>query len=448
MGTAEPDRTHVDRSRSGAVLHAFVRELFPVCRSITGDGLRATYAAIGRRIPLELLEIPSGTRAFDWEIPQEWAIRDAYVTNASGERVIDFRRHSLHVVGYSTPVDATMSLAELRPHLHTLPEHPDWIPYRTSYYRPDWGFCLRQRELDAMPPGDYRVRIDSELFPGSLTLAECFVPGTTSDEVLIYTHACHPSLANDNLSALAVATELASRLLSRDVPGRHGYRFVFGPATIGSVAWLARNEQRLANVKHGLVLANLGDRGPLTFKRSRRGSAPIDGIAEHVLRWRGGRCEDFSPYGYDERQFCSPGFDLPLGRLTRTPNGAYPEYHTSADDLEFVAAESLADSLDALEEIVDIVERNAVWRNLNPKCEPRLGPRGLFRLTGGRSPDAFEHAVLWTLNQSDGTRDLLAIANRAGMRFAEIDAAARALHAVGLLAAAEPAAPIHATVNT
>ncbi|MDE2250803.1 MAG: DUF4910 domain-containing protein [Gammaproteobacteria bacterium] len=411
----------------GRDAYALVEELYPICRSITGNGLRATLDVLQRRIPLSRIEIASGTQVFDWVIPPEWNIREAWIDDAGGRRVVDFRDHNLHVVNYSAPVRARLPLAGLRPHLHTLPAHPDWIPYRTSYYRESWGFCLSQRQLDALREGEYEVCIDSTLAPGSLTLAECVIPGAVSDEVLLYAHDCHPSLCNDNLSALAVATLLAQR--RAQAPARHyTWRFVFAPATIGAIAWLHRNEARVGAIRHGLVLASLGDRGALTYKRSRRGNADIDRVGEHVIaRAHAGSCEDFSPYGYDERQFCSPGFDLPVGRLTRTPNGRYAEYHSSADNLAFVTPAALADSLRACEQILALLDTNARYLNLAPKCEPRLGPRGLYDLAGGQAPGEFGHALLWVLNQSDGGQDLLAIAQKARLDYGLVARAAAAL---------------------
>ncbi len=417
---------------SGAALHAFAQELYPICRSITGAGARQTLAAVSRVIPLELTEVPTGTQAFDWEVPREWNIRDAWIKNAAGERVVDFRQHNLHVMSYSTPVRARMPLSELRQHLYSLPEHPQWIPYRTSYYRDAWGFCLTHEALEALPDGEYEVCIDSTLEPGSLSLGQAVLPGESSDEILIWTHVCHPSLANDNLSAIAVAAFLARALASR--PRALTYRFVFAPTTIGAITWLALNESSTGRIRHGLVLASLGDRGQHVYKRSRRGNADVDRVVEYLLEQEAGSgIEDFSPYGYDERQFCSPGFDLPVGRLTRTPNGRYPEYHSSADNLAFITAESLAASLRMCERICTVLEGNRSYRNLAPKCEPRLGPRGLYRNATGRNPSEFEHALLWVLNQSDGKQDLLSIARRSRIDFAVISTAATALRDAGLL---------------
>ena len=386
-------------------------------------------------LPLEVHEVPSGTPALDWIVPPEWNIRDAYVLDAAGNRVIDFRRHNLHVVSYSVPVHERVSLEELREHLFTLPDQPDRIPYRTSYYTPSWGFCLSQHELERLEEGEYEVVIDSSLEPGSLTYGECLIPGASDEEVLLSCHVCHPSLANDNLSGIALMTALGNAL--RTAPRRYSYRLLFIPGTIGSIVWLSRNEESLGHIRHGLVVSGVGDPGAFTYKRSRRGDAEIDRVAAHVL---GHRAPDstiiaFSPYGYDERQFCSPGFNLPVGRLGRTPHGEYPEYHTSGDDLSFVRPERLSDALDAVLEVVATLEGNARYRNTSPKGEPQLGRRGLYRAIGGDvDRKAVEMGLLWVLNLSDGDHDLLAIAERSGLPFAAIRAAADALIEHDLLA--------------
>lgn len=426
----------------GERAYAFARELFPICRSITGEGVRRTLALVGARIPLQQYEVPSGTAVFDWQVPPEWNIRDAYVKDSRGRRVIDFQQSNLHVVSYSTPVHESMSLTQLRAHLHSIPEHPDWIPYRTSYYKPYWGFCLRHRDLQSLPEDRYEVCIDSTLAPGHLSYAECYLPGASSQEVLIFTHICHPSLANDNASGIAIATELAAALA--DQPRRLSYRFVFAPGTIGAITWLARNESGVGRIAHGLVLGLLGDPGPITYKKSARGNALVDRAAVHALQSIGAasRIEPFSPYGYDERQFCSPGFNLPVGRLTRSPNEAYAEYHSSADDLTLIAGEYLAESLHACAHVLDTLDGDGMYINVNPKCEPQLGKRGLYRPTGGKGPGQFEYALLWVLNQSNGERTLLDIAERARLPFAVIRSAADALLGAGLLT---PTPEAHAT---
>ena len=422
---------------AGVEMHDLITRLFPICRSITGNGVRETFAILREVLPLELVEVPSGTPAFDWEVPREWNIRDAFVVDAGGRRVIDFRRSNLSVVGYSLPVRASMSLGELRPHLHTSPEQPSAIPYRTSYFAESWGLCLPDEELAALGDGEYEVCIDSTLEAGHLTYAELVLEGETADEVLVSTHVCHPSLANDNLSGIAVATFLAKELASR--PRRLTYRFVFVPGLIGSIVWLSRNEETVQRVRHGLVLACAGDAGRSTYKRSRRGDAVIDRAVAHVLRHSGQDYElrDFTPFGYDERQYNSPGFDLPVGLFMRTPHGEYPEYHTSADDLGVVRPEALVDSLAKLLSVVDVLEGERRYLNLNPKCEPQLGKRGLYRQVGGGKPDVgLERACLWVLNLSDGRHSLLDVAERADLPFALVREAADALLECGLLAEA------------
>jgi len=423
---------YIAPAESGEQMHSLVRELFPICRSITGDGFRETLHRLGQIAPIALTEIPTGTVAFDWTVPKEWNIRDAWIKDASGQRVVDFRNSNLHVVSYSTPVRARMSLAELKPHLHSRPDQPDVIPYRTSYYSESWGFCLSHRALEALPDGEYDVCIDSTLSAGHLTYGECVLPGVSSDEILISIHSCHPSLANDNLSGMAVGSYLARHLA--DQPRRHTFRILFIPGTIGSITWLAQHESEARRIRHGLVLSCLGDRGKSTYKRSRRGNAMVDRASAHVLRLAGEHSLlDFTPYGYDERQYCSPGFDLPVGCLTRTRNGEYPEYHTSNDNVDFLSAESLEDSLSKVLKIVEVLEHDRTYVSLNPKCEPQLGRRGLYRNTGGSSPAGFEMALLWVLNLSDGRHSLLDIAERANMPFSTIKSAADALRDASLL---------------
>jgi aminopeptidase-like protein len=424
----------IDARKEGAESYAIVSSLYPICRSITGDGVRQSLRLLQATIPLELHEVPSGTQVFDWTVPKEWNITNAYIKNTKGGLVVDFRQNNLHVLNYSIPVHRTMSLAELRPHLFSLPETPDWIPYRTSYYRETWGFCLSHRQLEQMEQVEYEVCIDSTLEPGHLTYGEYRIQGYTDDEVLISSHACHPSLCNDNLSGMATAARLAHLLA--DIPLRFSYRFLWIPGTIGSITWLARNESILPRVRHGLVLSCLGDQGAFTYKRSRRGDAEIDRAVEHVLQRSGREFQilDFTPYGYDERQYCSPGINLPVGCFMRTPNGRYPQYHTSADDLNLVAPWSLGESLHQLLRVIQVLEGNIRYLNLNPKCEPQLGRRGLYRQMGGiKDAAAREMAMLWVLNLSDGENDLLAIAQRSGIAFDQISQAAEALLEAGLL---------------
>ena len=427
---------HVDQApqETGDAMQAFVGRLYPICRSITGNGVRETLDMIKEHIPLVITEVRSGTKVFDWTVPLEWNISDAYIKNKKGERVVDFRENNLHVVGYSTPVRGHMSLAELKPHLFTLPDHPDWIPYRTSYYKDNWGFCLTHNQYSQLTEETYEVVIESSLSDGHLSYAECYLEGKTTDEVLISCHVCHPSLCNDNLSGIAVATFLAKELSRWD---RHlSYRFLFIPATIGAIAWLALNERQTDRIKHGLVITGVGDEGRITYKKSRRGDSDIDRVFQHVLKHSGSdfRVIDFFPYGYDERQYCSPGFDLPVGCFMRTPHGEYPEYHSSADNLDFVKAGTLADSFTKCKSVFEVLENNLAYLNQSSKCEPQLGRRGLYRAVAGQQEkQSRELTLLWALNGSDGKNTLLDIADRAGIPFSQIYAAAMELVEVGLL---------------
>jgi aminopeptidase-like protein len=431
-------RELLDRLEPGALgeeMHAAVRELYPLCRSITGEGLRRSLRILQGIAPLTLHEVPSGTPVFDWVVPREWTLRAARLRGPGGRVIVDADRLSLHVVGYSVPFSGTVTLEELQPHLHSLPEQPSLVPFRTSYYKEDWGFCLSHAQRSRLRPGRYQVHIDATLEEGSLTFGEVVVPGATTDEVLVSAHCCHPSLANDNLSGMVLAATLA-RLLQGQVL-RYTYRFLFAPVTIGAITWLALNEEGARRIAHGLVVACVGDPGRLTYKRSRRGDAEIDRAAAHVLAHSGADHEvrDFVPYGYDERQFCSPGFDLPVGSLTRTPHGEYPEYHTSADNPGFVRPDRLVDSLRRALEVFEVLEGNRTYVNLSPRCEPQLGKRGLYGPVGGRSHTGpGQMALLWVLSLCDGTRSLLDVAERSRLPFREVRGAAQALEEAGLLA--------------
>lgn len=424
----------LDMDAAGDRMHALAADLFPICRSITGQGVRTSLARLAQEISLKVLEIPSGASVYDWTVPEEWNVRQAWIKDSQGREILNFKNHNLHLVGYSTPIHETLSLAALDSHLFSLPNQPDLIPYRTSYYKKTWGFCLTHTQRMSLLEDDYEVYIDSAFSQGSLTYGEFFIPGETEDEVLISCHTCHPSLANDNLSGMVVGVELAKYLARH--PQRLSYRFLFAPATVGSIAWLATNHASFSKVKHGLVLTCVGDAAPITYKKSRLGDLPIDRAMQHVLGTSGSEFSvvDFHPYGYDERQFCSPGINLPVGCLMRSVHGTFPEYHTSADNLDFIRPAHLADSLNKTIEAFDVLEKNATFNNLKPMCEPRLGKYGLYGGGGGqRVGDFDELALLWVLNQSDGSNDLLSIAERSGMKFSKIQGAADALEKAGLL---------------
>lgn len=407
-----------------------MRELLPLPRSLTGDGVRETLGVIARTLPLEVIETPSGTRVFDWEVPEEWNVRDAWIEAPDGTRLADFKESTLHVLGYSAPIDSIVDLEELRKHVHVHETDAELVPYRTSYWERRWGFCLSSRTLEAMTPGSYHVMIDATLAPGSLTSGELTIRGSSDDEFLLSTYVCHPALANDNLSGVALLWALARALSVQDL--KFSYRLLWSPGTLGPLCWLARNLDRLDLVRHGLALSCVGDSGPLRYKRSRRGDTEIDRAAALVL---GSRAEsivtDWVPTGGDERQFCSPGFDLPLGAFSRTPHGHFAEYHSSADDLTLMTAEAIGESFRSVLEIIDVIETNARYENSSPYGEPQLGRRGLY--PGVPDGTNIETALLWVLSLSDGEHDLIAIAERSGLRYEVVRRAAVALMDQGLL---------------
>jgi aminopeptidase-like protein len=420
----------------GEEIFGFAREIYPTCRSITGNGVRRTLGEIRSHIPLQLHEVPTGTQVFDWTIPQEWNIRDAYIKDENGNKIVDFSECNLHVMSYSVPVRKRLSLSDLKKHIHTLPEQPDLVPYRTSYYAQDWAFCMSHRKFEVLKDETYEVVIESSLEEGHLTYGEYVHRGSTDEEILLSAHVCHPSLANDNCSGVALLTILAKRM--GGLKTTYSYRFLFAPGTIGAIAWLAANEERSDRIKHGLVVAMVGDGGGPTYKKSRRGNAIIDRAMAHVLRTSGltPTIQEFSPYGYDERQYCSPGFNLPVGLFQRSGYGTVPQYHTSADNLEFISPDHLAESYRTIVMTLNAIEYDSVYLNTLPKCEPQLGKRGLYRATGGNKDVAAENmAMLWVLNLSDGANSLLDIAERSGLPFALIHTTADQLRSKGILSA-------------
>lgn len=415
-------------------MQALASRLYPICRSITGDGVRETLAILSERIPLEVVEVPSGREIFDWVVPKEWNLRQAWIADSSGRRIVDAADHNLHLLNYSVPFRGQLSLRDLDEHLYSLPEQPDLIPYRTSYYSERWGFCLSHRQRLSLEEDTYQVVVDTTLEPGHLTYGELYLPGETEREFLLSCHVCHPSLANDNLSGIAVCAFLAE-ILSR-VEKTWSYRFLFVPGTIGAITWLANNPEAAERVDAGLVAANLGDGGAFHYKRSWHGDAIVDRVVRQALGDLGVELEieDFVPYGYDERQYASPAFRLPVGSLTRTPYGRYPEYHTSADNLDFLRPESLGGSLAAYLAVAAEIDGACRYRSTNPACEPQLGKRGLYATLGGESEGKQRQlTLLWVLNLADGDHSLRDIAERSKLPLAEIEAAADMLLEAGLL---------------
>ena len=453
MDYSEFQKLKKEMSRIGTEMHDVIVKLYPICRSITGDGVRKTLDIISEQIPLEKHEITTGTEVFDWTVPKEWNIKDAYVKKSNGEKIIDFQKSNLHVLNYSIPVHKTVSLNELKDHLFTLPDQPTLIPYRTSYYYKNWGFCITHKQFLQLEEDEYEVVIDSTLEDGSLSYGEYFIKGQYEDEVLLSCYTCHPSMCNDNLSGVVLLTFLAKHL--KNLSLQYSYRFLFIPETIGAIAWLSRNEQNVTKIKHGLVATCVGDSGILTYKKSRQGNAEIDQTVIDVLKNSGDdyKIMDYEPTGSDERQFCSPGFNLPVGSLLRTGATYITEYHTSADNTEFVKAKYLADSFSKYfkvilkleenfgkfysknieEELPEIDSKNdQVFLNLSPKCEPKLDKTGIYRKIGGEKyNDAL--TILWVLNYSDGKHSLRHIALRSGIDFKQIKQAAKLLHEKKLL---------------
>lgn len=420
----------LDRPGIGEAIYKLASEIYPICRSITGEGVRETLRVLSQHAPIIQHEVATGTPVLDWTVPKEWVIRDAWIKNAAGERVVDFQTHNLHVLNYSTPIRATLPLSELKKNIFTLPEQPDLIPYRTSYYNEQWGFCMGQNALDALPDGDYEVCVDSELKDGSLTYGEIVHRGASNEEVLFSVHTCHPSLANDNCSGMALLALLAGAMAG--VKTRYTYRFLFAPGTIGAVTWLARNGEAAKRIKHGLVMSCVGDRGGFTYKRTRRGNARIDRVMTRALN--DAKIIDFFPYGYDERQYASPGFDLDVGLFQRTQFATFPEYHTSGDNLDFITPDALAGSYRAVIRAIDALENERRYLNTAPHGEPQLGRRGLYAAIGGdKDSYAKSMAMLWVLNLSDGDHSLEDIAERAGAELSVIEAAATLLEDAGLL---------------
>ena len=426
--------------KMGESMYQLMEKLFPICRSITGNGVRDTLKIIKNFVNIKIFEIPSGAEVFDWTIPKEWNINDAYVIDPNGEKIIDFKKSNLHVVSYSLPIDRKVSLMELKEHLHTIPEKPDVIPYVTSYYSKEWGFCITHNQFLNLKEGEYHVVIDSKLDNGSLTYGEYIIPGKNKEEILLTCYVCHPSMCNDNLSGIVLLTFLAKYL--NDFQLNYSIRFLFVPETIGAITWIHKNEQNLSKIKHGLVATCLGDPGKFTYKKSRNGDNEIDKIVTNILEKssKDYKITEFFPWGSDERQFCSPAFDLPIGSLMRSMYGTndFPEYHTSADNLSFVNEESLGESFKMYLKIIFELDKNfpksnenflkkekkkvvnsEFYENLNPKCEPQLIKKQIHRKFGGQK-NSFderkeEQAMFWVLNLSDGNNSIADIVQKSGL---------------------------------
>jgi len=422
------------QAQSGAQMYALAKRLWPICRSLTGDGVRQTLAIMQELLPtLMVHEVPSGTPAFDWQVPAEWRVRDAYIADLDGNRLVDFQQHNLHLVGYSTPIDAIMSREELEPHLYSLPHQPTAIPYVTSYYRQHWGFCLSQQQRDALPAGPFRVQIDSELFAGALSYGEWYLPGESQEEVLLSTYVCHPSMANNELSGPVVAVELARWLAS--APRRLSYRLLLLPETIGSIVYLSRHLPQLQQrLKAGFVMTCMGDERTYSYLASRRGNTLADRVALHVLQHRDPHFQRYSflQRGSDERQYCSPGVDLPVVSMMRSKYGTYPEYHTSLDNLSLITPAGLQGSLEMLQQAIGVLELDR-YPQATVCCEPQLGKRGLYPTISTRESGYQVRTMMNLLAYADGQHSLLELADMLNQPFATLEALCCRLEAEGLL---------------
>jgi aminopeptidase-like protein len=419
-------------------IELYFDKLWPICRSITGNGLRESFKVLSDLIPLKLTEVPSGTAVFDWVVPNEWNINDAYIITPEGKKICDFKINNLHVVNYSTPVNQEIGYEELIKHLYTLERLPDAIPYITSYYKEKWGFCLSKKEFDALPKtGSYKVLIDSELKPGSLTYGECILKGDTRDEVLFSSYLCHPSMANNELSGPLVLSFLYKQIAA--MPNRrYTYRFVIAPETIGTIAFLSdRKDDVLKNVKAGYVVTCCGTDKPFVFKKSRQENSLADEVALHALKHSGEGYSAiaFDPLGSDERQYCSPGFNLPVASLMRSKYHDYPEYHTSLDNKQLISFDAMSQTVEMYFSIVRALELNKCYQNTIRFCEPNMGKRGLYEdLSGALTMPQQLSTRMRLINYMDGKTSLLAFCERYDLNLLDLQHEIELLIQKGVLA--------------
>lgn len=424
----------------------YLARLFPITRSITGNGNRQTLNILSEIIPLQIHEYNTGTRVYDWEIPNEWNIKDAWIKNPKGEKVVDFKQCNLHVVGYSTAIHAKMKLAELKNNLHYFTQQPDVIPYRTSYYTKTWGFCVSYNSYlnNFSEDEEYEVYIDAELKPGSLTLADYVLKGTSATEYLLSTYICHPSMANDNLSGVIVAAFLARELSNRQL--KNSYRFVFAPETIGTITYCATHEDEMKKISGGLVFSCMGGRGPFGYKQTFEGNSIIDKVVaetfeESKLQYI---TYPFIPQGSDERQYSSPGFRIPIGSVHKDKYHEFSYYHTSADNLSFIQSEHLLTMVQLHLSIIDKLEKEVKFISLNPHCEPQLGKRGLYPAIGRRTianeatnadngyKDELD-IILWILFYADGKYSLQDVCQKHNFQYEQVAEIANRLESKGLI---------------
>lgn len=419
----------------GEEMHALCSELFPICRSITGNGFRESLAILKRQLSnLNIVEVPTGTKCFDWEVPLEWNIRDAYIITPDGQKICEFKKSNLHVVGYSTPVDKMISLEELQGHLYSLRDQPGAIPYVTSYYEKRWGFCIAQKDREQLKPGNYRIYIDSELKNGSLTYGELIIPGKCSDEIFLSSYLCHPSMVNNELSGPVVTTFLA-KWIANLKQRKYTYRIVIIPETIGSIVYLSHHHQVMKDkIIAGFMVTCVGDERAYSYLPSRQGDTLSDKTALHVLKHLH---PDFVTYrfldrGSDERQYCSPGIDLPICLMMRSKYGCYPEYHTSLDDLKLVTPAGLLGSYEMFQKAIECLELNERLKT-TILCEPQLGKRGLYPTIGTKTSAAHVRDMMNFLVYADGKRTTLEIAEVINVPLWELTESIEKLKREGIL---------------
>jgi len=398
-------------------IEEYFDRLWPITRSLTGNGNRESLKILSELIDLKITEVPSGTQCFDWNVPPEWNIKEAWIKDSKGNKIVDFLENNLHILGYSEPFQGKLSFEELKPHLYTLPDQPDLIPYLTSYYKRRWGFCLKHNQFQKLDQNEtYEVFIDSTLDEnGSMAIGEAIIKGNSDEEILFSTYICHPSLASNELSGPLVSAFIY-RILKEQKGLKYTYRFIFVPETIGSIYSLSiKGEHWKKHLKAGFVITCIGDDGKFTYKRSRIGNSLPDRAVETILNQTETEFNivDFFPSGSDERQYCSPGFNLPVGSLMRTMYGTYPEYHTSADNKDYISFETMEKSVQKYLNVIELIEKNEKYINKMPYCEPQLGKRGLYPTLGSqKGTQDFVKAMMWILNLSDGTNDLITISEK------------------------------------
>jgi aminopeptidase-like protein len=399
----------------GNEIHQFARELWPINRSITGEGARETLRRISKHLPnLVIKSVPSGTVVFDWTVPKEWSVKEAYIITPGGEKICDFSKNNLHLIGYSIPFEGSVSYDKLKEHLHTLPDQPDAIPYITSYYKERWGFCLTQSQFNTLKNGNYKVVIKSALFDGVLNYGELLIKGKNDKEIFLSTYICHPSMANNELSGITVLTFLTKWLLQKEV-SEYSYRIVFTPETIGSITYLSQNYKYMMNkIFAGFNVSCVGDNRAYSYLPSRNGNSISDKVAKHVLKWIDPKYVTYSwlDRGSDERQYCAPGIDLPISSILRTKYGEYSEYHTSLDNLDdVVTPKGLDGGYWALRRALELIEKNNVYK-VNVLCEPHLGRRGLYPTLSKKNSGDQKRLIMNLLSYCDGEHSLIDIAEK------------------------------------